>query len=158
MLIRSLHNLGIVVVATAIGWNVIREPQRSVGYSVVTSATTPVQVPANLESPEAIQVGAHLFRENCVQCHGAPGIAAAVQGLTPAPPNLLAAGRRNDPTEVFAKVTNGISGTAMRPFGDDLPDQSRWALAAFLHHSRGISSDAFDGLSTAKPDAGAESP
>ena len=73
--------------------------------------------------------------------------------MNPAPPNLLLAGRRNDPAEVFPKVKNGIPGTAMPAWGDQLPDQSIWSLAAFLHHSRGISAADFDALSTAKADA-----
>lgn len=121
-------------------------------------ATAPsAQIPPNLETPDAVQSGARLFRENCVQCHGAPGVPAVVLGLKPAPPNLLAAGRRNDPAEVFLKVKNGIAGTAMPAFGDTLSDENRWSLAAFLHYSRGISADAFDALGKAKAESGLES-
>jgi mono/diheme cytochrome c family protein len=108
----------------------------------------PGQVPADLESPVAMRTGAHLFRENCVQCHGAPGIPASVQGLTPAPPNLLAAGRRNAPVDVYSKVKIGIPGTAMPPWGGLLSDQDIWSLAGFLHHSRGISPDDYLKLQT----------
>jgi mono/diheme cytochrome c family protein len=116
-----------------------------------------VQVPENLETSPAVQAGAHLFQGNCVQCHGAPGIAAAVQGLNPAAPDLLLAGRRNDPAEVYLKIKNGIPGTAMPAWGDLLSDESVWSLAAFLHHSRGISVDAYDALAiaAATPDKGA---
>jgi mono/diheme cytochrome c family protein len=124
----------------------------------VSGAAPRAKVPANLETPSAEQAGAHLFLDNCVSCHGAPGTAPSVQGLVPAAPNLLLAGRRNDPAEVFSKVKNGIRGTAMPAWGDQLPDQSIWALAAFLHHSRGISADAFHALSTVKADPGQESP
>jgi mono/diheme cytochrome c family protein len=126
--------------------------------SSVPAAITPAQVLASAETPQAVQTEAHLFRENCIQCHGAPGVAALVLGLTPAPPNLLAAGRRNDPAEVFRKVTNGIAGAGMPPFGNVLSDQSRRSLAAFLHHSRGISASAFDALSTAKVDTDQQGP
>jgi mono/diheme cytochrome c family protein len=111
------------------------------------------QVPADLETPAAIQAGARLFRENCVQCHGAPGGPSPVQGLSPSPPFLLAAGRRNTPAEVFARVKNGIAGTAMPAFASLLPEESIWALAAFLHHSRGISAADFDALSPTRADA-----
>jgi mono/diheme cytochrome c family protein len=116
-------------------------PPPSTGASTMLQAiaTVPGQAPADLEAPGAVQAGAHLFRENCAQCHGAPGIAASIQGLTPAPPNLLGAGRRNAPRDVFSKVKNGISGTAMPAWGDRLSDQDIWSLAGFLHHSRGIS-------------------
>jgi mono/diheme cytochrome c family protein len=172
MLVRLSRVLGIVVLAIGFGgvlflyvnWHeaTSRVPiDLSVAFAPHTAKPDPapaaagqVHVPANLDTPSAVQAGAHLFRENCVQCHGAPGLTALVQGLTPAPPNLLAAGRRNDPAEVFLKIRSGIAGTAMPAFGSELPDQSLWSLAAFLHHSRGISATAFDALSTAKADAG----
>ena len=110
-------------------------------------SATAVQVPANLENQQSEQRGAQLFRQNCVQCHGAPGIAEPVRGLVPPPPDLLRAGRRNDPAEIFPKIKNGIPATAMPAWGDQLSDQDIWALAAFLHHSRGISASDFDTLS-----------
>jgi mono/diheme cytochrome c family protein len=122
------------------------------GTSAAVAANDPtkVQVPANLETPQAVQAGAHQFRETCVRCHGAPGIAPSITGLSPAPPKLLAAGRRNEPADVFDKVENGIAGTAMPAFRGSLSDESIWNIAAFLHHSRGIPADAFAALTTAK--------
>jgi mono/diheme cytochrome c family protein len=113
----------------------------------------PSRVPAELETPQAVQAGAHRFGETCVPCHGAPGVAPTVTGLSPAPPNLLAAHRRNEPADVFGKVENGIAGTAMPAFRGNLSDRSIWEIAAFLHHSRGITADAFAALSTAKATA-----
>jgi len=46
----------------------------------------------------------------------------------------------------------------MPAFGNTLSDQSRRSLAAFLHHSRGISASAFDALSEAKVDTGQQGP
>jgi mono/diheme cytochrome c family protein len=114
---------------------------------------TQVRVPANLETPQAVQAGAHQFRETCVRCHGAPGIAPSISGLSPAPPKLLAAHRRNEPADIFGKVENGIAGTAMPAFRGSLSDESIWNIAAFLHHSRGITVDAFAALTTAKSTA-----
>lgn len=125
------------------------------GYSPCVAASDPIQVriPANLETPQALQAGAHHFQENCVPCHGAPGIAPSITGLSPAPPNLLAAHRRNEPADVFGKVENGITGTAMPAFRGNLSDGSIWAIAAFLHHSRGITAEAFAALSAANATA-----
>lgn len=121
------------------------------GMSAAAAASDPtkVQVPANLETPQAVQAGAHQFRETCVRCHGAPGIAPSITGLSPAPPELLAAHRRNEPVDVFGKVKNGIAGTAMPAFRGSLSDDSIWNIAAFLHHSRGITMDAFAALTAA---------
>ena len=148
MLVRLLKTLGIAVTAIAFGGLSFLYLDRfdPKVVTVAHAATAQAEVPADLETPGAIRAGARLFRENCVSCHGAPGIAPSVHGLTPAPPNLLLAGRRNNPAEVFPKVKNGIRGTAMPAWGDQLPDQSIWALAAFLHHSRGISEADFAAL------------
>ena len=170
MLVRLFQRFGIAVIAIVFGGVLFlfvngfdSSPLVQVGSTAapapqtsmprrVPAATARVPVPSGLETPEAVQAGAHLFRENCVQCHGAPGIAPTAQGMNPAPPNLLLAGRRNDPAEVFPKVKNGIPGTAMPGWGDQLPDQSIWSLAAFLHQSRGISAADFDALSSAETD------
>jgi len=175
MLVRWFQNFGIAIIAIVSGGLLFlylngsdASPAAPVGSSVapalhtemphpVPAAVARVQVPGNLETPEAVQAGAHLFRENCVQCHGAPGIPPVVQGMSPAAPNLLLAGRRNDPAEVFPKIKNGIPGTAMPAWADQLPDQRVWSLAAFLHHSRGISAADFNALSTAETDASQES-
>ena len=173
MLARLLQALGIAVVAFLAGGPLFfhmsgsrgsplgpiamsagHVPQTAMPSAIAATAAARVEVPENLETPAAEQSGARLFRENCVQCHGAPGLAATVQGLSPAPPNLLLGGRRNDPAEVFSKIKNGMPGTAMPAWGDQIPDQSIWALAAFLHHSRGISADAFHTLSTARTEPG----
>jgi len=71
--------------------------QSATAAAFVPAATTPAQVLASAETSQAVQKGAHLFRESCVQCHGAPGVPALVLGLTPAPPNLLAAGGGTTP-------------------------------------------------------------
>jgi mono/diheme cytochrome c family protein len=78
--------------------------------------------------------------------------------MNPAPPNLLLAGRRNDPAEVLPKIKNGVPGTAMPAWGAQLPDRSLWALAAFLHQSRGIQAGAFVALSMTKANAGPGEP
>ena len=156
MLVRLFKTLGIAIIAIAFGGLSFLFLKGS-DPAAARAATAQVLVPADIETPEAVQAGAHLFRQNCVSCHGAPGIAPSVQGMTPAPPNLLAAGRRNDPAEVFSKVKNGIRGTAMPAWGDQISDQSIWALAAFLHHSRGISVADFDALSAGETAAGQDS-
>jgi mono/diheme cytochrome c family protein len=140
MFVRRVRALAAVVIIFAIGNN----------PSVAANDPTQVRVPADLETPRAVQAGAHHFRQTCVPCHGAPGIAPSVKGLSPSPPNLLAEHRRNEPADVFGKVEHGISGTAMPAFRGKLSDESVWEIAAFLHHSRGITADAFAALSTAK--------
>jgi mono/diheme cytochrome c family protein len=127
---------------------VVRAPQGDVTEPVAYEPQAP-QPPPDLEKPESVQAGARLFRDNCVVCHGAPGIQASdgALALQPSPPDLLRAARRNDPSEVFSKVTNGIKMTAMPAFGEILSDEQIWTLAAFLHASRGIAAQDFQTLS-----------
>lgn len=143
MNVGALRTVAAVMMVVATGRNT----------SAAASDPTQSRVPAGLETPQAVQSGARQFRETCVRCHGAPGIAPSITGLSPAPPNLLAAHRRNEPGDVFRKVENGIQGTAMPSFRGSLSDQSVWEIAAFLHHSRGITADAFAALTTAKASA-----
>jgi mono/diheme cytochrome c family protein len=137
------------------GLDALLEPKM---HSFVATASAQEQDFAGLETPQAVQTGAQLFRENCAQCHGAPGVAATIQGMKPAPPNLLGASRKNIPPDVFSKIKNGIPGTAMPAWGSSMPDQSIWSLAAFLHHSRGISPTEFSALSTSKTGDREEAP
>jgi mono/diheme cytochrome c family protein len=112
-----------------------------------------LQPPPDLETPENVRTGARLFRDNCVLCHGAPGMepSKASRDLRPSPPNLLRAGRRNDPAEVFLTVRSGIKGTAMPAFAGILPDEQIWSVAAFLHKSRGITASDFRQLNRSEP-------
>ncbi|WP_432807342.1 c-type cytochrome [Microvirga terrae] len=107
-----------------------------------------VQVPPNLETAEAIQSGARFYSENCVICHGAPGqqITAIASGMNPAPPDILAARRRNDPAGVFWIVKNGVKMTGMPAFGKTQSDTQIWEIAAFLRKARGITADEYQNL------------
>jgi mono/diheme cytochrome c family protein len=112
-----------------------------------------LQPPPDLEKQENVRSGARLFRDNCVVCHGAPGMQPykASRGLQPSPPNLLRAGRRNDPAEVFLTIKNGVKTTAMPAFVEILSDQQIWSIAAFLHKSRGIAASDFQQLNGIEP-------
>jgi len=91
----------------------------------------------------SIVAGAHLFAENCVNCHGPQG-----KGTKPvADPDL------RDPTDlltqqhtakytvgnVFHQLSHGIPGTEMPGYADKLSEEERWDLINFLHAmSRGF--------------------
>jgi putative copper resistance protein D len=91
----------------------------------------------------SIVAGAHLFAENCVNCHGPQG-----KGTKPvADPDL------RDPTDlltqqhtakytvgnVFHQLSYGIPGTEMSGYADKLSEEERWDLINFLHAmSRGF--------------------
>ncbi|MBX9637882.1 MAG: CopD family protein [Nitrosomonas sp.] len=91
----------------------------------------------------SIVAGAHLYAENCVNCHGPQG-----KGTKPvADPDL------RDPTDlltqehtakytvgnVFHQLSSGIPGTEMPGYADKLSEEERWDLINFLHAmSRGF--------------------
>jgi mono/diheme cytochrome c family protein len=113
-----------------------------------------LQPSSDLETPENVRSGARFFRDNCVICHGAPGVPPTdvSQGLLPSPPDLLSAARHNEPAEVFWIVKNGVKMTGMPAFGKTQSDEQIWAIAAFLHKSRGIAAQEFRELSGVGPD------
>jgi len=92
-----------------------------------------VQVPP-LTDPEMLKTGFVRYRENCVTCHGAPGVEASEigQGLNPYPPELASHAAAGDPRELFWIVKNGIRMTGMPSFGVTHTDAEIWAIVAFL--------------------------
>lgn len=78
--------------------------------------------------------GLQLYREHCVQCHGAPGVApgAYALGLTPPPANLALKARQHRPAEIFWTVKYGLKMTAMPAWAFRLDDDDIWAVTAFV--------------------------
>lgn len=99
------------------------------------------KVPGDLDKPETILAGGKLFVQNCVVCHGAPGLAAThiALGLNPPPPDLYRANRKPDDQENFQFIHNGVKMTAMPAFGASEGDDHVWQLVAFLKKLPGIS-------------------
>jgi mono/diheme cytochrome c family protein len=78
--------------------------------------------------------GLQLYREHCVQCHGAPGVAPApfALGLTPVPANLALKARERDPAVVYWTIRYGLKMTAMPAWEFRLDDADLWAVTAFV--------------------------
>lgn len=104
-----------------------------------------IKVPAGLEKPALVQAGAVLFGQNCVTCHGGPGLAPTkvAQGLNPTPPDLFRSGRDAEPDETFWFVKNGVKMTGMPGFGPTMTDAEIWSLTAFLRQAPGLTSAQF---------------
>lgn len=92
-----------------------------------------VKVPP-LEDPSLAQRGADLYRESCLKCHGAPGIAPEpfARGLMPVPNNLVQTALEWTPAEMYWVTRNGLKMTAMPAWEFRYPDGDLWALVAFL--------------------------
>jgi mono/diheme cytochrome c family protein len=98
-------------------------------------------VPPGLDEPQVIEAGAHLFVQNCIVCHGGPGLKPTdiALGLNPKPPNLFRAGRTAWTEEMFRFIKHGVKMTAMPGFGRTHTDEQVWALTAFLRKAPGMS-------------------
>jgi thiosulfate dehydrogenase len=90
-------------------------------------------------SEQNLDIGVHLFAQNCAVCHGsAKGDASPspiAKGLYQKPPQLASDGVEDDPEGVsFWKIKHGIRLTGMPSFGGSLNDTQIWTLALFLKH------------------------
>jgi mono/diheme cytochrome c family protein len=88
-------------------------------------------------SPESLREGLSNYHENCVGCHGAPGVDALEygEGLNPPAPDLtLPRVQRRPDGELYWIVANGIRMTGMPAFGPSHKEQEIWKIVLFLRH------------------------
>lgn len=99
----------------------------------VSRRVADLRAPADLGEADLLQ-GAHCFDVNCVQCHGAPGVAPASfsKGLLPVPKNLTQTARDWPIEHVYWSTRHGIRMTAMPAWEYRLADRELWAIAAFV--------------------------
>lgn len=95
----------------------------------------------SLSGPALAEKGYLRFRDNCVPCHGAPGVAPgdAGKGMLPLPNNLAESAREMAPREIFWVVKNGIKMTGMPAWEFRFEDEEIWAIVAFVKRLPGIS-------------------
>jgi mono/diheme cytochrome c family protein len=92
-----------------------------------------IDVPA-LDDAKLVERGFRLYRGECEQCHGGPGVApdAIALGMTPLPANLVYTAREWKPAEVFWVVKHGIKMAGMPAWEYRLPESDLWAIVAFV--------------------------
>ena len=80
--------------------------------------------------------GAACFRDKCVQCHGAPGVAQGDIGksMQPLPGPLVDAPQHWRPRELYWVIRHGIKMTGMPAWEYRLADEEIWGLVAFMQH------------------------
>lgn len=100
--------------------------------SIEVRADTPP--PDDLGDERRVQAGLARFQQHCLQCHGAPGVPpqAVAFGLTPAPANLLHAGRTWPANEIHWVVRNGVKMTGMPGWAYRLGEEEIWDVVAFV--------------------------
>jgi mono/diheme cytochrome c family protein len=81
-------------------------------------------------SPQEIAQGQGLFSANCVTCHGEAGDGSGLAGAANFTDQEFMANR--DPAEFFAKITEGVEGSAMPAWGDTFTEDQIWALVNYV--------------------------
>lgn len=96
----------------------------------------PTEKDPDAGNPAAIGVGFDHYRENCVMCHGAPGVAGAElsKGINPPAPSLGNGENGTPDGELFWVIKHGIRMTAMPAFGPTHTDEEIWKIVAFIRH------------------------
>ncbi len=94
-------------------WAIHQAMEHSVGHRMNAN-----DVPAGLDLPAEISVGAALYVDNCVTCHGSRGRAQSAnsKGLNPKSPDFFSATREPDPAENFQFIKYGVEMTGMPGF------------------------------------------
>ena len=144
------------VAATAPHWRVtslLMETARERSIRAHGAAVTP---PPGLDNDREILTGMAHYRENCAECHGAPGQGSGelAQGLYPKPPELARASPRWSAGELFWIVKNGIKMSGMPAWAPTHDDNELWSIVAFLRHLPAITPDQYRNMADAVAAAG----
>jgi mono/diheme cytochrome c family protein len=78
--------------------------------------------------------GAAVYRDNCAQCHGGPGVAPGNHGLSmqPVPGPLVDASRHWKPRELYWITRHGIKMSGMPGWEFHLSEDDTWATVAIV--------------------------
>ncbi len=101
--------------------------------------------PPVLDTPQRLARGAALYRDKCVQCHGAPGVAQSGigQGMQPLPGPLVDALQRWQPREIYWITRHGIKMSGMPAWAFRLDDEQLWDVVAFVRQLPTLSPQAY---------------
>ena len=121
-------------------WAVTTLQRRSVEVSARN-----VQAPP-LDDARLVQRGFVLYQEQCLVCHGAPGVERGVigRGMNPNPPRLAYTAPDWSDAEIFWIIRNGIKMGGMPAFWTTNPDEDNWALTAFIRRMPELTEEDYD--------------
>jgi mono/diheme cytochrome c family protein len=93
-----------------------------------------VTVPAD---PASVSRGREHYVENCLPCHGAPGVKPEefAEGMNPKPPDIDGSLQNYNDAQLFWVIKNGIRATGMPGFGVNHKDDEIGHIAAFVRHT-----------------------
>lgn len=83
---------------------------------------------------QQLRLGAQVYRDKCVQCHGAPGFAQSTIGMSmqPIPGPLVDATQRWEARELYWITKHGIKMSGMPAWEYHLREEEIWAVVAFV--------------------------
>lgn len=84
-----------------------------------------------------LDAGLDHYKDNCVVCHGAPGVESGEigKGLNPDAPVLdIPMVQKLSDGELFWTIQNGIRMTGMPAFGPTHTDEELWQVVTFVRH------------------------
>ena len=85
--------------------------------------------------PPDLKKGQEIYKKYCVECHGEQGRGDGPRAstLAPRPGNLISAGTSaKTDRELLRTITNGVARTAMRGWKDQLTEEDRLNVLAFI--------------------------
>ncbi len=83
---------------------------------------------------DTLNAGRQIYAQNCVACHGpqGKGNGPLAVNLNPRPVDLTVHARLHTEGELHYWVTNGIKGSAMSAWQEQLTDTQRWQVVQFI--------------------------
>ena len=101
----------------------------------------------------SIAKGREHYVENCLPCHGAPGVKPAefAEGMNPRPPDIDGQLQNYNDAQLFWVIKNGLRATGMPGFGVNHKDEEIAAIAAFVRHTPRLTPEERKDLAAAAP-------
>jgi cytochrome c oxidase cbb3-type subunit 3 len=79
------------------------------------------------KTEKSVAQGRKLYEKHCMACHGEAGKGGIGPDLTGSPRI-----HGNSDGEIFHVISNGVKGTAMKGFREELSDEMRWQLVNYI--------------------------
>lgn len=112
----------------------------------------------NIEEPpladeRMVLQGASCFRDKCVQCHGAPGVAQGDIGksMQPLPGPLVDAAQHWKPRELYWVTRHGIKMSGMPAWELRMSEAELWAVVAFMQQLPQLNAQQYRDITQPKP-------
>jgi len=106
-----------------------------------------------LGGAQQLRLGARVYRDKCLQCHGGPGVAQSTIGMSmqPIPGPLVDATQRWDPNELYWVTRHGIKMSGMPAWEYHLSEDELWAVVAFVTVLPSMDTQAFKAATQPEP-------